>query len=507
MTKTPNHNYNTPEEGTENWHVPLNENFKKIDSDIEIRGPEAKKGEYEPKDTAKYEATDSGAVYYGNGDTWVLANRKVNIHQSNQITTVSGTSFEDIQKSIDNYRKIILLPTEYTGAGEPLQLGSGLGPDGSYTTIHAHGAVLNYKGDAEYAIEATPPENGTYVDGYRWKGGSISGPDWSVEGDDTAAFYSEDMWRCEFSFQNLLDAEYGLWVRNQEKWSEANELGVYGSGSNTRVLFRLDGGGSSTELNGTNSFRNTNVNINMAAGNGGARDIIYWQNHASTHGGETTVRGFLPDGGIGYYLDASSEPNAISGGFRAYIEFEFGDGDSTAVKIDSNQAPLFISPRLEGPGQDWEIANGVPNVTEINSSGIKEITKNRGFRLGAGSRNSTILGTTNIVPNRNTNWDTSFLNIYDSNDERIYSIGNHENNFTIRAFNDGGVTARDENDDPISISGKNFKSISEAGSRRYLGSFSDHPNANSGDTWYIDGSSSQSEGFYGMTSSGVVQLG
>ena len=62
MTNTPNHNYNTPDEGTTNWHDPLNENFEKIDADVEIRASEAEKGEYDPKEGAKYEAVDSGAA-------------------------------------------------------------------------------------------------------------------------------------------------------------------------------------------------------------------------------------------------------------------------------------------------------------------------------------------------------------------------------------------------------------------------------------------------------------
>lgn len=85
--KTPFHNYNTPDEGTVDWHIPLNENFEKLDTDIEIRGPEADKGEYEPKEGTKYEAVDSGAVYYGDGDAWVLADRQVDEFNTNVLST------------------------------------------------------------------------------------------------------------------------------------------------------------------------------------------------------------------------------------------------------------------------------------------------------------------------------------------------------------------------------------------------------------------------------------
>jgi hypothetical protein len=82
-----NHNYNTPSEGTTDWHIPLNENFNQLDVDVEIRGPEENKGDYDPIAGAKYEATDSGAVYYGNGDTWVLADRKVDSLESASFST------------------------------------------------------------------------------------------------------------------------------------------------------------------------------------------------------------------------------------------------------------------------------------------------------------------------------------------------------------------------------------------------------------------------------------
>ena len=88
MTQTPNHNYNTPSEGTANWHLPLNENFEQIDLDIEIRGKEADTVDYEPKVGAKYEATDTGAIYYGDGETWVLVDRCIDeLHAENIAAT------------------------------------------------------------------------------------------------------------------------------------------------------------------------------------------------------------------------------------------------------------------------------------------------------------------------------------------------------------------------------------------------------------------------------------
>lgn len=73
MADTPNHDYNAPDEGAQNWHEPLNENFRQYDTDIEIRDADGNKGNYDPKDGAKFLATDTGTVYLGDGSNWQSA--------------------------------------------------------------------------------------------------------------------------------------------------------------------------------------------------------------------------------------------------------------------------------------------------------------------------------------------------------------------------------------------------------------------------------------------------
>jgi hypothetical protein len=70
MPKTPNHDYNVPSEGDENWHQPLNENFEAHDTDIEIRDQESNTGDYKPKAGAKFFATDTGTEFVGTGSNW-----------------------------------------------------------------------------------------------------------------------------------------------------------------------------------------------------------------------------------------------------------------------------------------------------------------------------------------------------------------------------------------------------------------------------------------------------
>jgi len=65
-----NHDYQKPSKGTENWHTPLNGNFDSLDTDVEIRDADGNKSQYEPKQNAKFVATDTKNVYLGDGSSW-----------------------------------------------------------------------------------------------------------------------------------------------------------------------------------------------------------------------------------------------------------------------------------------------------------------------------------------------------------------------------------------------------------------------------------------------------
>lgn len=67
---TTNHDYNTPDRGTENWDAPINENFERLDTGVEIRDQDGNRGQYDPKKGAKFLATDTNRVYLGDGSGW-----------------------------------------------------------------------------------------------------------------------------------------------------------------------------------------------------------------------------------------------------------------------------------------------------------------------------------------------------------------------------------------------------------------------------------------------------
>ncbi len=67
---TDNHRYDTPELGTNDWHVPLNRNFERLDTDVEIRDEEEMRRSYAPKLGAKFLATDTENEFVGDGEEW-----------------------------------------------------------------------------------------------------------------------------------------------------------------------------------------------------------------------------------------------------------------------------------------------------------------------------------------------------------------------------------------------------------------------------------------------------
>lgn len=65
-----NHDYETPDHGSDDWHIPLNNNFNHLDVDIEVRGVDGDQSQYQPKAGSKFLATDTGCVYVGDGSEW-----------------------------------------------------------------------------------------------------------------------------------------------------------------------------------------------------------------------------------------------------------------------------------------------------------------------------------------------------------------------------------------------------------------------------------------------------
>lgn len=67
---TDNHQYNTPQEGDTDWHIPVNANWNSLDTDIPIFDTDANRSNYTGKSGAWFVASDTGDVYAGTGSGW-----------------------------------------------------------------------------------------------------------------------------------------------------------------------------------------------------------------------------------------------------------------------------------------------------------------------------------------------------------------------------------------------------------------------------------------------------
>ena len=68
---TQNHGLSTPVKGTNDWSAPLNENFESLDVAVAVRDSVARRTKYDPLTGAWFIATDTGALYHGDGTDWV----------------------------------------------------------------------------------------------------------------------------------------------------------------------------------------------------------------------------------------------------------------------------------------------------------------------------------------------------------------------------------------------------------------------------------------------------
>ncbi|ESP90015.1 hypothetical protein [Candidatus Halobonum tyrrellensis] len=532
MTETPNHEYNAPAKGTKDWHLQLNENFAELDADIEIRGAEADKGDYEPKEGAKFEATDSGAVYYGDGSSWVLTDRQVGtLHAEdvNHTLTPQENTLEAIQALVDDTDRrtvdIKLKPGVLYEGDTQLFLDSE-GPDGRGRSIRidAYGAGVHYTGDEDAAVQIRQGQLGarSFKGRVRIEHGSwYYGPN---RDGDTAVIRVDDAFGAHVMPTSVRGAENGVLAVNNEEWCEAVLLGRHREGGyegddtpRLRVpmyYVRAAGGGSSfPDADGTNSFRDADVKIPWASGrdgdgtgaNGG---ITFWQDNASFHGGRVEVRGFCPDGGSLYRVDGGSY------GTTAHVESEGGDEHSTAVRVNTHQPPTFVNPRVvvskEGgtdfdySGAGWPVAytnNGISKPGGRTWNGGNDY-------LSWGKHGEISHGTTRIhVPdNTDFSWDHRWLYLCDDDGDAYASVSPERNHLTFH-ISEGGLRIRDNEEGWMPVQAHSHTSHGNTGDRSHLGTFASHPNAGNGDTWYCDGTGTSSEGFYGQTSSGPVQLG
>ena len=109
---TPNHGLNTYELGDTDWtHTP---DMKALEKRVTIRDVEANVSNYVAYDGAKFEATDTEAVFYGDGERWVRASTA---GPDQQLETLSVNSAATTALSIEGWRVVDVSNHGFPGDG------------------------------------------------------------------------------------------------------------------------------------------------------------------------------------------------------------------------------------------------------------------------------------------------------------------------------------------------------------------------------------------------------
>lgn len=373
------HDYHTPSKGVKDWHEPLNDNFRRLDQDIEIRDVRDNVDQYTPNDGVKFMATDTGQVYIGDGQQWrnvPVASEQllqqgyvVGLGGDNYQTVVDPRDYADagaaIQAANDdlianmagsNSFGVLYIPaldpdTAELSVSTPVQFG-----DGDGTVVIPRGWGFGGRASAEIQCEIDDGSMMFEVCGNKangstkglqstWFGGfaaNANGNDAGfIETNYLTAFEMRDLVAVDFNtttapgiylfntrvFNSFVDHTVFISARNDcpdtNVWVFRNEYSGLDGDEPGEVVF---GGGNSTYANTSYDGFNSGLRLETGA------DTIHWDGRIEGAGG---------DGNI--YVD---HPDAIlSIGDRAEIDrTEDRDGTGTDKIWFKNGYSLYISP-------------------------------------------------------------------------------------------------------------------------------------------------------------------
>ncbi|GAB7095726.1 hypothetical protein JCM30237_28800 [Halolamina litorea] len=198
---TDNHSYNTPTKGATEWHAPLNDNFERLDGDVEVRDREANRGDYVAKAGAKFFATDTGAAYIGDGSNWnrlattgenptfnslrvenAPSSNKDVVRQSelsDKADSVHSHSGDDISPNTVSANRVEADTVVASDAGTTVWGAYGQSiPSGTQTTIEFQNVETDQRSQwdsSNYTVEVTEPGNYLVSGGVFWRDEPSSG--------------------------------------------------------------------------------------------------------------------------------------------------------------------------------------------------------------------------------------------------------------------------------------------------------------------------------------------
>lgn len=386
---TDNHGFNTPEQGSIDWHLPLNENFDQLDTDLEIRDSQANLDTYTPKKGAKFFATDTESVYLGDGSNWnrldsrgtspafdtIMARRQSNIVYAAHFDGPDlSTRVQNALGTLPQGRgKVIVTPRD-DGAnwewGSTLSLNAF---DHAGLTIEClDNVTIEYRGD-EWCFDISGDPQGRERSGGNdvRSGFKLLGGDWLLDesGDIPGWMRLTDMYGAYVSprsvhrcTNNSTDA-ICVYIRNVNHFSEGcriydtkfqdPDIGVKlegatvtgGSGSNSFDHFDID------RLH-IDHIKNTGIWVDQGRPRASTWSrVAIWQHIDDTRG---------------MFFDAG-----IQGLTVVQPKFESHNGENTVgIEIGENNTfnmPLFVNPFFYGVDDPVKSATGrVPIVGGVN---------------------------------------------------------------------------------------------------------------------------------------------
>lgn len=268
-----NHNYERPSVGMTDWHVPINENFAKLDGDVEIRDQEANLSDYTPKTGAKFLALDTENVFIGDGSTWhkLAASgqdptvNSVSTKHINQEVYASEFDGEGLASKVENALQWIADNTDGQGRVRVTPLDGGgvwtwdtelIIDDHIYEGVHLSfdkNVKINYSGDGTaITLEGGVGEFEPTIEGGRW---TFSGnPEGWLRIKDTYGTIVSPT-RINDCY-NSSGTAFGVSIENHDSWSEYSRIRDAFIRADRPIQFRT---ADQTGGSGTDSFQETKI--------------------------------------------------------------------------------------------------------------------------------------------------------------------------------------------------------------------------------------------------------
>jgi hypothetical protein len=374
---TRNHGYKTPSAGAADWHIPLNENFRKIDVGVEIRAPDDQRSDYTPQEGAKFLATDTGQVYLGDGSDWQpLDSTGPNPSLGTvEATAVAGEVYvrnvggEDLSGRVrtaldslpEGRGRVRITPR---ADGQPWQWDHQLELDPTeYGGVHIDiddtvliesdvddGYTIVCDGNMQYG-----PRGGESHDGFdHGENFRLDGGIWvNVASNPEGAFLVRDMQKSEWAPQMVRDytnasGDATLWtLQNKSGYCELNRLRRCNAKHFDRAIdLQPASVVSDSTSDATDSFHSTYVGPSTFSG---ATDfgIRLRGNTANTHLNQTTVF-TATDGVVGYVFDGHHKSTTLTSPKIEDVDDTDSDtvGFKTGSEYHQEQAPLVLQPEV-----------------------------------------------------------------------------------------------------------------------------------------------------------------